>query len=178
MRTAPLSLIAATLIVMPLVAQNPPPPMARTAAPTATRSDTQPVPRLTEAQWDKLDAIRNRNAKEERAAQEAARVRRDKMQADVKAVMTPEQYAQYSRGRGMSGGRGMGMRSRDSRNSGDRRSGGQMVPMRRMDGMEGMHGMPGMGGQPGMMGRQDQMRGAPPAPIIPPTPPARPETER
>lgn len=159
MRTTPLSLIAAALIVIPMAAQTPTPTTARTAspAPTATRRDTQSVARITEAQWDKLDAIRNRNAKEERAAQEAARLRREKMQTDIKAVLTPEQYAQFERRRGMASedGMGMGMRTRGGRPGDGRRGGGQMMRMDGMHNMDGMHDMDQMKGMKGEKGMKE-----------------------
>ena len=194
MRTTTLSLLTATLIAMPMAAQQPtsPPPKAVRPAPTAAHSDTLPVARLTEAQYDKLDAIRNRFAKEGRAQREATRLRMEKMQAEIKGVLTPEQYARFAQRRGMSGGGEVGMRSRGGRPGAGRRSGEGMPPMQGMrgmhgmqgmDGMQGMHGMqgmqgmPGMGAQPGMMGRQGQMQGTQPPPIVPPTP-ARPDSER
>jgi Spy/CpxP family protein refolding chaperone len=191
MRTMPLSLMTAALLALPMAAQQPtsPPPKAARPATTATHRDTLPVARLTEAQYDKLDAIRNRYGKEERAQREASRLRNEKMQAEIKGVLTPEQYARFEQRRRTSGGRELGMRGRRGPSGGGRRGGEGTMPMQGkngMQGMQGMHGMqgmqgmqgtPGMGGQPGMMGRQGQMQGTQPAPLIPPTP-VRPDSDR
>lgn len=107
MRTTILSVLAAATLAAPLTAQQPrsPAPVRRPAV-SAVRGDSGAVPRLTEAQHDKLDAIRARYAKERRAERAASRARHEKMRAEINAVLTPEQRARMEeRGKGMRGQR-------------------------------------------------------------------------
>lgn len=149
MRTTTLSLIAATLITLPLAAQNPtrPQPAPRRPAAMVTRPDTGRVESLTEAQHDRLDAIRTRYAKEARGQREAARARREKMREEVRQVLTPSQRARLDERREMMHRRQSGMRV-------------GMAPHRGMRGARGMKmpGRPGAGmrrGHPGMMRMHD-----------------------
>ncbi|MES2305511.1 MAG: hypothetical protein V4558_08385 [Gemmatimonadota bacterium] len=197
MRTTTLSLIAATFLALPLVAQDAPRPQAapRRAAEAAAAAD-RAADRLTEAQRDRLEAIRSRYSKEARSAREASRARREKMRDEVRGVLTAEQRARLDRRREMMQDRGPGMRARMAQPRGMRGNGrGRgmrgMAPMQMrgrmgaaMEGRMGMRGRmaPGVVGGRGMMMPMPRraMDGAPEAPARPamrrarPAPPAQP----
>ncbi|MEO5799230.1 MAG: hypothetical protein ABIZ70_05075 [Gemmatimonadales bacterium] len=153
MRTTTLSLIAATLLALPLVAQDAPRPQPapRRAAEAATTAD-KGSDRLSEAQRDRLDAIRTRYSKEARTARDASRARRDKMRDEVRGVLTPAQRERLDHRREMMRNERPGIRARMAQSRGMR--GGRMA-----GGMRGAAAMRMRGRMGAGMGRNERMRG-------------------
>ncbi|MEP6590714.1 MAG: hypothetical protein ABJC19_05985 [Gemmatimonadota bacterium] len=170
MRSTALTLLAATLLAIPLAAQQSPrtPTAPRRTGIATVRGDSAAVPRLTEAQHDKLDAIRNRYAKERRAEHEAAQARQARMHEEMNAVLTPaqrERMVQHKdgmRGRGGMRGHTDGMMHGQMRGgrTGHAAMGGRST--RPMMGRPAMPGRPAMGAMPAR-GRDS----TPPAPTRP-----------
>src|SRR5690348_194117 len=81
MRRSTLTLIAATLLALPLAAQDParPEPPTRPSPTARARVAPREADQITEAQRTRLEAIRDRYTKEARSQREAMRERRTKM---------------------------------------------------------------------------------------------------